>query len=213
MIKTTLNRIKQEKLIAEIRSENPDQAYSLVQAIIDGGIGIIEVALTIPDGNDLIRKLSKEDGILVGVGSVLTVREAQEAIGLGAKFISSPVWNQDLVPVCRQEGVACILSGSTPSEIYTCMRAGADIVKVFPTDALGGPAYIEEILKILPFFKIMVSGVRSHETFRQYVPLGVEAVALGEVLIPKRALASEDYGAISREASRFISLKSERRVA
>jgi 2-dehydro-3-deoxyphosphogluconate aldolase/(4S)-4-hydroxy-2-oxoglutarate aldolase len=213
MVKTTLNRINQEKLIAEIRSESPDQAYSVAQAIIEGGIGIIEVALTIPDGNDLIRKLSKEEGVLVGVGSVLTVREAQEAIGLGAKFISSPVWNQELVPVCRQGGVACILTGSTPSEIYTCTRAGADIVKLYPADSLGGPAYVEEILKILPFFKIMVSGVRSRETFRQYAVLGVEAIALGDVLAPERALNSEDYGAIRREASRFISLKGERRVA
>jgi 2-dehydro-3-deoxyphosphogluconate aldolase/(4S)-4-hydroxy-2-oxoglutarate aldolase len=213
MVNSTLNRIKQQKLICEIRSENADQAFAIALAVIEGGIDIIEIGLTVPDGYDLIRKLSKEDGVLVGVGSVLTVREAQEAIGLGAKFISSPVWNQDLVPVCRQWGVACILSGSTPSEIFTCTRAGADIVKVYPADVLGGPAYIEDILKILPFFQIMVSGVRSHETFRQYVSLGVEAIALGDVLLPKRALASDDYGAITREAARFISLKGERRVA
>jgi|SRR5579863_268563 len=213
MIKDTLDRIAREKLVAVIRTESPEQAFRAAKAVIAGGIGIVEMAITIPDAQDVTRELAKEEGILVGVGSVLTVREAEEAIRLGVDYISSPVWNQDLVPVCRQGEVACILSGSTPSEIYTCMRAGAGIVKVYPVDAMGGPAYIEQILKTLPFFKIMVAGVGSYETFKEYLSLGVEAVSLGELLIPQKVLLSEDYGFVTREASRFISLMSERHQA
>ena len=210
MLNTILERITKEKIIAVIRTETADQAIKTTQAVIEGGITIVEIALTIPDAQDIIREILKEKHLLVGVGTVLTVREARAAIGAGCHFVASPVGNIDLVPICREGDVACILGATTPSEIYNAMRGGANMVKVFPVDALGGPDYIDEILKPLPFLKIIPSGVKSHETFKEYLALGVEAIALGSLLTPKKYVETQNYEAMTRESRKFVSFRDER---
>lgn len=209
MLSSILERITREKIIAVIRTETADQAIKTVQAVMEGGVCVIEVALTIPDAQDIIRELLKERNILVGAGTVLTVREARSMIGMGCHFISSPVGNLELVPICREGNVACILGASTPSEIYTAMRGGANMVKVFPVDALGGPDYIDEILKPLPFLKIIPAGVRSYDSFKEYLALGVEAIALGSLLTSRKNVETQNYEAITREAKKFSSFRDD----
>lgn len=209
MLNTVLERITREKIIAVIRTDNADQAVKTAQAVIEGGVTIIEVALSIPDAQDIIRELLKEKNILVGAGTVLTVREAKSVIGMGCHFITSPVGNAELVPISREGNVACILGASTPSEIYGAMRAGANMVKVFPVDALGGPDYIDEILKPLPFLKIIPAGVKSYDSFKGYLSLGVEAIALGTLLTPRKNVESQNYEAITRESKKFVSFRDD----
>lgn len=209
MLNAVLERIIREKIIAVIRTENADQAVKTVQAVMEGGVCMFEISFTIPDAQDVIRELMKERNVLVGAGTVLTLREARSAIGLGCHFVASPVGNVELVPVCRDGDVACILGASTPSEIYTAMRGGANMVKVFPVDALGGPDYIDEILKPLPFLKIIPAGVKSYDSFKEYLSLGVEAIALGSLLTPRKHVESQNYEAITREAKKFASLRDD----
>lgn len=209
MLNTVLERITREKIIAVIRTDNADQAIKTAQAVIEGGVSIIEVALTIPDAQDILRELLKERNLLVGAGTVLAVREARSVIGMGVHFITSPVGNVELVPVCRDGNVACILGASTPSEIYSAMRGGANMVKVFPVDALGGPDYVDEILKPLPFLKIIPEGVKSYDSFKEYLSLGVEAIALGSLLTPRKNVESQNYEAITREAKKFVSFRGD----
>jgi 2-dehydro-3-deoxyphosphogluconate aldolase / (4S)-4-hydroxy-2-oxoglutarate aldolase len=209
MLNAVLERITREKVIAVIRTDTADQAIKTAQAVIEGGICVIEVALTVPDAQDVLRELLKEKNILVGAGTVLTVREARSVIGMGVHFITSPVGNVELVPVCRDANVACILGASTPSEIYSAMRGGANMVKVFPVDALGGPDYIDEILKPLPFLKIIPAGVKSYDSFKEYLTLGVEAIALGSLLTSRKNVESQNYEAITRESKKFVSFRDE----
>lgn len=209
MLNDVLERITREKIIAVIRTENADQAVKTAQAVMEGGVCIFEISYTIPDAQDVIRELMKERNILVGAGTVLTLREARSAIGLGCHFVASPVGNLEMVPVCRDGNVACILGASTPSEIYTAMRGGANMVKVFPVDALGGPDYIDEILKPLPFLKIIPAGVKSYDSFKEYLSIGVEAIALGSLLTPRKHVESQNYEAITREAKKFSSLRDD----
>ncbi len=209
MLNQVLERITREKIIAVIRTESADRAIKTAQAVIEGGVSIIEVALTTPDAQDIIRELLKEKNILVGAGTVLTVREARSVIGMGCHFVTSPVGNVELVQICRDGDVACILGASTPSEIYSAMRGGANMVKVFPVDALGGPDYIDEILKPLPFLKIIPAGVKSYDSFKEYLSLGVEAIALGSLLTPRKNVESQNYEAITRESKKFAAFKDD----
>lgn len=207
MLSQILERMTREKIIAVIRTDTPDQAIKTIQAVLEGGISIFEVALSIPDAQDIIRETLKEKNVLVGAGTVLTSREARSAIGMGCHFIAAPVGNLELVPICRDGNIPCILGASTPSEIYMAMRGGANMVKVFPVDALGGPDYIDEILKPLPFLKIIPAGVKSYDSFKEYLSLGVEAIALGSLLTPRKNVESQNYEAITRDAKKFISLR------
>lgn len=77
MLNTILERITREKIIAVIRTDSADQAVKTVQAVIEGGVRIFEISYAIPDAQDVIRELTKEKNILVGAGTVLTLREAQ----------------------------------------------------------------------------------------------------------------------------------------
>ncbi len=208
MLNQTLERINRERLIAVIRMDSAESAMEAARAVREGGVSILEITLTVPDAPELIQQLAKEGDLVVGAGTVLTTREASEVIAMGAKFIASPVTNPQLVAVCRDADVVSILGGATPSEIYNATRAGANLVKVFPVDALGGPPYIEELLKPLPFLKLVPYGVRSIDTYRAYQRLGVEAVAVGSLLTHNDA-GPMDAAGIREEAKHLLAIRDE----
>jgi len=94
----------------------------------------------------------------LGAGAVLDTHQATEAISAGARFVASPILAPELVPVCRDANVACVLGALTPSEIIAAQRAGAEMVKLFPAEAIGGPRYIRALFRHLTHLSLQISG-------------------------------------------------------
>src|ERR1700739_1796463 len=132
MSNPTTEIIERVGLIPVLRARNAAQAHAVVQAMIAGGVTVVEVTMTVPGAIDLLKELKKEYGskILLGSGTVTTASEAQATITAGAEFVVSPSLHPEVINTTRTNGKLSIPGALTPTEIITAWRAGADYVKV-----------------------------------------------------------------------------------
>ncbi len=198
-----LEWIRRERLVPVVRAASPESAATMIDALLQGGISIVEVTMTVPGAVDLIRTLVGRfgDEVLIGAGTVLDVKTARACRDAGARFIVSPALDLGTVTVCREMGLAIMPGALTPTEIVTAWRAGADAVKVFPCDALGGPAYIKALRAPLPDVPLLPTGGVTLENVADFLRAGAIAVGVGSSLVdPKLSPA-----ALTARAQAFVS--------
>lgn len=209
MTKTELmDEMQAHRLVAVIRSKTPEEALETARAVGAGGVRFVEITLTVPGALEVIRTLADEGHVHVGAGTVLSTEEAESGIAAGARFIVSPSLELNLVPICREAGVAAIPAGATPTEIITAIRGGADLVKIFPADCVGGPYFVRQMLGPFPHARFMVSGGVSKENVKEYVHLGVTGIVLGSAYLGS-ILQLEGRGGLVQHAQDFVQLVRE----
>ncbi len=196
--------MERRRLVAEVRTESAIQALGVVDALAAAGISAMEVSLTIPGAQEILTHLATRRDVLVGVGSVLDARQATDAISCGARFVASPILATDLVPICRDANVACILGALTPTEIIQAQRAGAEMVKLFPAEALGGPMYVRALMRQLTHVSLQISGGFTAENMGEYLALPVRTLALGTLLVPRVLVERGNWQAITNRARAFV---------
>jgi 2-dehydro-3-deoxyphosphogluconate aldolase/(4S)-4-hydroxy-2-oxoglutarate aldolase len=197
-------------VVVIVRLEDLSCAVDLTQALLVGGIRVIEFPLTHPAALGTIRILRGEiphfsDGrAFLGTGSVLTSADAKASIAAGTQFIVSPVADLATIQTCVDHAIPAIPGALTPSEILTAHRAGASAVKIFPARQLG-PTYIKELLEPLPFLKLLPTCGITADNARAYLQAGAFALGVGSALLDKPAIARREWGAITAQARRFSS--------
>ncbi len=129
---STLSQILEGKIVAIIRGAKPDDVLKIVNALFEGGVGIIEITLNSPNALAVIKEVAREvgDKILIGAGTVLDAETARAALLAGAKFIISPSLNVEIIKMTKSYGAVSIPGAFTPTEIVTAYTNGADIIKV-----------------------------------------------------------------------------------
>jgi 2-dehydro-3-deoxyphosphogluconate aldolase/(4S)-4-hydroxy-2-oxoglutarate aldolase len=192
-------------LVAIIRAPSGEQLVEVSQALLDGGIDVIEVTFTVPGILDILREVRTAlgDRILLGAGTVLDPESARAAILAGAEFLVTPTVNLDVIRIARRYDKLVMSGAFTPTEILTAWEAGADIVKVFPAD-VGGPAYLKAIHGPLPHVRLLPTGGVNLETLPAFVKAGACAVGLGTALVEREALERRDMPRIRRQAEAFV---------
>src|SRR5918999_1524860 len=154
---------------------------------------------------EMIREL--HDSRLVAVLRSKTAEEAmvtaKSAASAGVKFVVSPSSELELIPICHGADVACYPGAATPTEIYAAARAGADLVKIFPADCLGGPNYIRQMAGPFPEVRFMVSGGVSLTNVKEYVQAGVTGICLGSAFLAN-ALAEQGERGLVNEVKEFV---------
>ena len=138
-------RMQRHRLVAVVRTQSSAEAYRIACAASDAGIWFVEITLTVPDALGVIERLALRNDLYVGAGTMLSKKDGTEAIEAGARFVVSPTLELDLIPLCHKAGVACFPGAATPTEILTARRIGADLVKIFPADLVGGPQFIRQM--------------------------------------------------------------------
>ena len=177
-----------------------------------GGVGVLEVTLTVPNVLEIISAVKKDLGkkVLLGAGTVLDPETARAAFLAGAEFVVSPNVNVDVIRMCQRYSKLVMPGGFTPTEIVTAWEAGADIVKVFPAD-VGGPNYLKAIAGPLPQIRLLPTGGVDMQTLPQFVNAGACAVGLGGNLVEKKAVETGDMARIRALAEQYVSaMKSAR---
>ncbi|MFI5272193.1 MAG: bifunctional 4-hydroxy-2-oxoglutarate aldolase/2-dehydro-3-deoxy-phosphogluconate aldolase [Ktedonobacterales bacterium] len=196
--------MERRRLVAEIRTATAVQALGVVDALASAGIVAMEVSLTIPGAQEILTHLSTRRDVLIGAGAVLDTHQANQAISCGARFIASPILVPELIPACAEAHVACVLGALTPTEIIAAQRAGAEMVKVFPAEALGGPMYIRALLRQLTHVSLQVSGGFTAENLGEYLQLPVRTLGLGSLLVPRVLVERGNWQAITNRAKAFV---------
>ena len=176
-----IERIKETKIIPVIRTDSADKARIIIEALVKGGIDVLEVTMTIPGAVDLIAELTNQykETAIIGAGTVLDKETAQKCSEAGAEFIVSPILNLETVFFCNQNEITVMPGALTPTEIYTAKKAGADMVKVFPVSAMGGATYIKAVKTVLPHVEIVPTGGVNLEDAVDYIKAGALAIGMG----------------------------------
>src|SRR5215813_807185 len=202
-----LQRILEVGIVPVIRAVSSEDALSATEALYQGGLPIAEITMTVPGAVAAIRSLvQRSRDILIGAGTVLDVQTARQCVEAGALFLASPGLDRETVAFAHSQNKVMFAGALTPSEIVAAWKAGSDLVKVFPCNALGGPKYIASLKGPLPQVRLVPSGGVSLENISQFIEAGASAVAVGGELVDRSALRSRKLETISQNARSFIEL-------
>jgi 2-dehydro-3-deoxyphosphogluconate aldolase / (4S)-4-hydroxy-2-oxoglutarate aldolase len=187
-----------------IRSDDPEAAFRACVAAMEGGIGTVEVTMTVPSCLDIVRGLVASTGgsFPVGVGTVMEPATVAQARQAGAAFVVTPAVIPAVAEACAREDILCVLGALTPTEVYQARMAGADLVKIFPVQAVGGPDYVRWLQGPMPGTPLWVSGGVELDQVEEYLSLGVAVIGLTTAVFPPDAVRRGDTQLIMSLARR-----------
>lgn len=182
----SIEKIKENGIIAIVRGHQPKDIVSIVGALREGGVRTVEITMDTPDIGAVIERVLAEFGreMLIGAGTVLDPESARLALMAGAQFIFSPSLNVETIRMTKRYGALSIPGVLTPTEILTAYEHGADAVKVFPISVLG-PEYLKAVRDPLPHIPLIPTGGITLKNIGAYLQNGAIAVGLGGALVHK----------------------------
>ncbi len=208
------NRIREIGIVPAIRVTSADDAFFVADTIIGGGIPILEVTMTVPGALDVVAGLrQRHPDAVVGSGTVLDSATARSCLDAGAMFITSTGFDQEIVEAAHKGKIAAIPGALTPSEVMAALRAGADMIKIFPCAAVGGAPYIRALRAPFPHVPFIASGGVHQQTAAHFIEAGAAALGIGEDLIPHEAVQSRRSDWIRELAHRFVGMVQRARSA
>ncbi|MFF0696427.1 bifunctional 4-hydroxy-2-oxoglutarate aldolase/2-dehydro-3-deoxy-phosphogluconate aldolase [Streptomyces tendae] len=180
-------------------------AVPLARALVAGGLPAIEVTLRTPVALDAIRAIAGEvPGAVVGAGTVITPEQVADVVAAGARFLVSPGWTDVLLEAMRASGVPFLPGVSTTSEVVALLERGVREMKFFPAEAAGGTAYLKALAAPLPQARFCPTGGITPASAPEYLALPNVGCVGGSWMLPKDAVAGQDWGrveALAREAA------------
>jgi len=201
-----VKRIRELGLVLVVRAEKADAGLmAAIRAVVEAGVGAVEITFTVPDAVSVIAAVKKELGerILLGAGTVLNPSDAVAAVNAGAAFVVSPGTNTEVIDMAHRLGAAALPGAFTPTEVMTAWGAGADMVKIFPA-SLGGPEYIKALRGPFPDIPFLPTGGVEAANVSEFLRAGAAAVAAGGNLFDKKMVASGDLAGLKRRAGEFL---------
>ena len=168
-------------LIAILRGVNPQEAEAIGDALVEGGIRIIEVPLNSPDPLDSIKRLSMrlEGRAMIGAGTVLKADQIGPIRAAGGRLIVSPSTNVDVIAATAAAGLVSCPGYFTPSEAFAALDAGAHALKLFPAEA-ASPAVVRAQRAVLPRdVRLIVVGGVAPDTMAPWLAAGADGFGLG----------------------------------
>jgi len=201
-------RLEAVGLIPVLRSKSPSEANALVEAMVAGGVTVMEVTMTVPGAIGVIQSLRKQygDRLLLGAGTILDAQQCAAAIEAGAEFVVSPSLHREVISRTKELGKVSVPGALTPTEVVTAWNAGADYVKIFPCSAVGGPSYLKALKAPLPHIRLIPTGGVTLETAAQYLKAGAVALGVGSDLVNTAALEQGKPEVITETARKYLEI-------
>lgn len=203
----TLSRILGSGLVAVLRAPSGEALVDVAEALLAGGVEAIEVTFTVPNAPRVLEQVADRLGnkIVLGAGTVLDAETARTALLAGAEFIVGPTLNLEVIRLCRRYSKVVMPGAFTPTEVLTAWEAGADVVKVFPSDVTG-PAYLKALRGPLPQVRLMPTGGVNLQTAADFLKAGAAALGVGGALVDPKAIAAGDMARIESLARQYSEL-------
>jgi 2-dehydro-3-deoxyphosphogluconate aldolase/(4S)-4-hydroxy-2-oxoglutarate aldolase len=177
--------IETARAIAIVRGNYPLPAIrAIADALLAGGMTVIEVTMNSAGVLDAIKMLAAEYGerMLIGAGTLLEAEQVRQAAAAGARFAVAPDTCLEVIRAAQEHGLEPIPGALTPSEIMQAHRAGARLIKLFPA-TLGGPDYLRQVCAPLDMIHFIPTGGIDASNARAYIDAGAVAVGLGSSLV------------------------------
>ncbi len=200
-----LNAILDVGVIPIIRCESSEMALGAARAIHHGGLPVLEVTMTVPGAVRLLEKMADEfgDDMILGAGTVLDPETARACMLAGAQFFVTPGLNVRTIEIAKRYSTPIFPGALTPTEVLTAWEAGADMVKIFPCEAMGGPSYIKALKAPLPQVLMAPTGGVDLDNAADFIKAGADSLAVGSSLMNKKAMEEGRFETIEAAAKKF----------
>jgi len=204
----TKQRIEELGIMPVLRARSAKEGHALVEALMAGGITVMEVTMTVPGAVGLLRELKKHHGdkLLLGSGTVTDAAQAEETIDSGAEFVVSPSFHPEVVEKTKKLGKVSIPGSLTPTEVITAWRAGADYVKIFPCSAVGGASYLRALLAPFPELQLIPTGGVTLQTAADFLSAGARALGVGTDLVNPKAIEAGTPEKVTETARAYLEI-------
>ncbi len=201
---TRAERLSDATVIAIFRMHEAEHAVEGISAAVRGGFDAVEITMNSRGATDALAEVAGRVDAIVGAGTVLAPEQVKEAYDAGAEFIVTPIVAPEVVDAAHDLSLPVAMGASTPTEIFNARRAGADWVKVFPGESLGGPNYIEMVLGPLNDTPILVTGGLTAENYLGYLDAGAELVGFADSVFDPDLAAEGRYDEFERRAIEVV---------
>ena len=179
-------------MVMIIRGVPPEWAVPIGEALLAADVDVMEITLNTPHALDMIAALHDALGeqMAIGAGTVLSIAEAEQALAAGAEFFVSPHLDTEIVAFANEHDCMVVPGAFTPTEVITALRAGADIVKVFPANIVG-PQFFRDLQGPFGQIPLLPTGGITIENAGTYIKSGALALGVGAGLLDWQRLDGE----------------------
>lgn len=206
-------KMKETGIVPVFYNGNIDICKQVVKACYDGGIRVFEFTNRGDFASLLFAELNKYaiaefSEMIMGVGSVIDAGTASMYLALGANFIVSPLIDGDMAKVCNKRKVLWSPGCGSVTEIGRAHELGAEVVKIFPGQQVGGAEFVKAVLGPMPWCSIMPTGgvTPDMENLQKWFNAGVTCVGMGSQLFPADVIKKGDFSYISQKCSETLSI-------
>ncbi|MDF3130102.1 bifunctional 4-hydroxy-2-oxoglutarate aldolase/2-dehydro-3-deoxy-phosphogluconate aldolase [Kiritimatiellaeota bacterium B1221] len=184
--------------------DHADDALPLSEALLAGGIGIIEITFrTAAAAESISRIADKLPEMKVGAGTVVTPESAQRAFDSGSQFALAPGCDADTVSFWNEKGIPFIPGIMTPTDLQAAYKLGCKFMKFFPAEAAGGVNMLKNLtapylnlgIKICPTGGINLQNMGDYLALKQVFAIG------GSWIATRQQIVDKDWSAITAQAS------------
>ena len=197
--------LRSAHVIPVMTVDSVESAVLSAKALVAGGLRVLEITLRTPTALPALQRIAAEvDGAIVGVGTVVEPAQFALARASGARFAVSPGCTPELLAAAREASMPYLPGAATVSEVMTLRRQGVMIQKFFPAEVAGGVASLAAIATVLPDVQFCPTGGISEQRLGDYLRLANVIAVGGSWMLPKSALQSGDWGAITRLAAAAV---------
>lgn len=192
-----IEKLKENKVLPIIRSTDTQDVIKKVNALLEGGLDIMEVNVETPNIFNAIKAVSKD--AIICAGGIITSMQAQAAMDAGAKVITSPIFQANLLKISKDKRLPFIAGTSTANEAYNAWKSRIPVVKIYPITAMGGVGYIENLLRPMPFLSVIPQGNVKLSEIKSYIDAGAIAVGVGRQL-----MLADSYSEITERTKNLL---------
>ncbi len=168
-------------VVAVLRTATAGRALEMADALISGGVTVLEVTTSIPGAAGVVGELVGDDRLVVGAGTVTDLEQLETMLEAGARFVVSPGLAGDVLTAGLAHGIPVIPGVLTPSEVISATRLGATTVKLFPAGTVG-PAHLAALTSVFPDVGFVPTGGVDASNLARWLDAGSVAIGVGSVL-------------------------------
>lgn len=207
------HRIEAIGIVPAVRLRTAEDARFATQAVCRGGISIVEITMSTPGALEVISDLAKNDAeLVIGAGTLFDAETAARCLDAGAKFLTTPGLDLQIVEFGVKRAVAVLAGALTPTEITKAWQAGAEFVKVYPCSLVGGDKYIKALKGPFRHVSLIAAGGVNQVTAASYILAGASAIGVGGELVPEEAIRLRQEERIHELARRFTGFVTKARM-
>jgi len=205
-VSDVVDRLAASRIVPVLTAENADEAERACDALLAGGLSCVEITFRTDAAADAIRRVARNEELLVGAGTVLSPDHLALALDAGARFAVAPGTSEAVVEAARVAGVPFVPGIATASEIERARALGCDILKVFPAAILGGPSFLKAVSPVYQDVRFVPTGGVNPENLASYLELPSVLACGGTWICDKDLLCEGRFDEVERRAREAVEL-------